>query len=164
MDLQARLDQLGLKLPPPPFALAAYIPAVEAGGWVFVSGQLPLQGGRLIATGLVGSEYKGEPCDPGQVTIDQAKVAARCCALNALAAIDHLLDSQWYRLARIVRLGVFVASEPGFTGQSQVADGASDLLVEIFGESGRHSRVAVGVNVLPKDAPVELELQAALRP
>ena len=142
-----RLIELGLTLPPVAVPLAAYIPAIASAGQVFTSGQLPTVQGVLVATGKVGD----------QVTAEQAAQAARVAVLNALAAaasevggIDHI--------RRIVRLVVYVAGVPGFTGQPQVANGASELLGEIFGPLGRHVRSAVGVASLPLDAPVELEL------
>jgi len=142
-----RLAALGLALPPVATPLAAYTPAVASGGWILTSGQLPTVGGRLVATGKVGAGVAAE------VAVECARVAT----LNALAAAASVaggLD----RIARIVRVVVYVASDPAFTGQPQVANGASELLGEVFGEAGVHARSAVGVPVLPLDAPVELEL------
>lgn len=147
MDLHAKLADLGLTLPPAPKPVAAYVPAVLSGRTVFVSGQLPIRDGDLLATGPV----------PSSATIEQARAAAAQCALNALAVVDHLIASDWSRFQRILRVGVFVASDAQFRDQSKVANGASELLVELFGESGRHARVAVGVNVLPLGAAVEAE-------
>jgi enamine deaminase RidA (YjgF/YER057c/UK114 family) len=152
MDIHAKLHEMGLKLPALVAPLAAYVPAVVAGQWVFVAGQLPLRDGRLIATGRVA----------GRVGVEEAREAAQSCVLNALAAIDGALGGDWGRFSRVVRAVVYVASDSDFTGQSLVADGASDLLAGVLGEAGRHARVAVGVAVLPKDAPVELELQALI--
>ena len=142
-----RLAELGLTLPPVAVPLAAYIPAIVSAGQVLTAGQLPTVQGALVATGKVG----------GEVTPEQAAQAARVAVLNALAAaaseaggIDNI--------RRIVRLVVYVAGVPEFTGQPQVANGASELLGEIFGQLGRHVRSAVGVASLPLDAPVELEL------
>ena len=142
-----RLAELGLTLPSVAKPLAAYVPAVASAGQVFTSGQLPTVNGTLIATGKVGAE----------VSLEQAVEAARVAALNALAAaaaqaggIDNI--------RRVVRVVVFVASDPSFTGQPRVANGASELFGQVFGALGVHVRSAVGVSVLPLDAPVELEL------
>lgn len=143
----ARLAELGLTLPPVAKPLAAYIPATRVGSQILTSGQLCTVDGTLVATGKVGAE----------VSPEDATVAARICALNALAAAAEVaggLD----RITRIVKLVVFVSSAPGFTGQPAVANGASQLMGEIFGEAGVHVRSAVGVAVLPLDAAVELEL------
>ncbi len=142
-----RLAALGLELPPVAAPVAAYVPATASGSLVMTSGQLPSVAGNLVATGQVGAE----------VTPEQATDAARTAGLNALAAAASVaggLD----RIARIVKATVFVASAPDFTGQPQVANGASQLFVEVFGEAGQHVRSAVGVSVLPLDAPVEVEL------
>ncbi len=139
MNLQERLAGLGLTLPPAPKAVAAYLPAIQAGDMVFVSGQLPMEDGQLTVTGPV----------PSSTPLDAAQNAARRCVLNALAAVDPLIDHDWSRLVRVVRVGVFVASDPTFTDQHLIANGASELLVEIFGEQGRHARAAVGVPCLP---------------
>ena len=146
MSWTARLAELGLALPPVVPPVAAYVPAVRTGSLVYTSGQLPMVDGAMAATGLVG----------GPVSPETAKEQARVCALNALAAIDALvgLDS----VTRVVKVVGFVASAPGFTGQPGVVNGASELLGEVFGDAGRHARSAVGVAVLPLDAPVEVEL------
>lgn len=148
----ARLAELGLELPPVVPPVAAYVPAVRTGDLVYTSGQLPMAGGVMAQTGLVG----------GPVSAEQAKDLARTCALNALAAIDALvgLDS----VVRVVKVVGFVASAPGFTGQPGVVNGASELLGEVFGEAGVHARSAVGVAALPLDAPVEVELVVEVRP
>lgn len=143
-----RLAALGLVLPPVPAPVAAYVPAVAHGGLVHSSGQLPMVAGSVTLTGKVGAGV-----DP-----DQAQDAARICALNALAAVAEQaggLD----RIARVLKVTGFVASDPGFTGQPVVLNGASELIGEIFGE---HARSAVGVAVLPLDAAVEVEIIAAL--
>lgn len=143
----ARLAALGLDLPPVAAPVAAYVPATASGGWVLTSGQLPTVAGQLVATGKVGAD----------LTTEQAVDAARVAALNALAAAASVaggLD----KIARIVKVTVFVASTPEFTAQPQVANGASQLFVDVFGEAGQHVRSAVGVPVLPLDAPVEVEL------
>jgi enamine deaminase RidA (YjgF/YER057c/UK114 family) len=143
----ARLEELGLQLPGVAAPLAAYVPAVQVGNLVYTSGQLPSVDGRLIATGKVG----------GAVSPEVATECAGAAALNGLAAVAAEvggLDA----IVRVVKVTVFVASEPGFTGHPQVANGASELLGSIFGAAGRHARSAVGVAVLPLDAPVEVEL------
>lgn len=146
-----RLAELGLTLPPAPDPVAAYVPAVRTGNLVFVSGQIPVAAGSLTATGTV----------PSRVNVETATECARLCALNALAVAAQAaggLDN----IARIVRLGCFVASDPGFTGQPAVANGASELIADIFGEPGRHARAAVGSIALPLDAPVEIEMIAEI--
>ena len=147
-----RLAALGLSLPEVVAPLAAYVPAVRVGNMVYTAGQLPVVAGQLVATGKVGA----------QVGAAEASALARTCALNALAAAASVsggLDG----IKRIVKLTGFVASAPDFTGQPQVVNGASELLLEIFGEAGRHARSAVGTAVLPLDAPVEVELVAEAR-
>lgn len=144
----ARLDRLGLTLPAAPKPVAAYVPAVRTGNLVFISGQIPLHEGQLIATGTV----------PSAVPVDLAVRAARQCLLNGLAVLDDALGGDLERVRRIVRLGVFVASDAGFTDQPLVANGASELLEAIFGDAGRHARAAVGAVALPLGAPVELEM------
>ena len=147
-----RLAALGLTLPPVAAPVAAYVPAVVAGGFVYTSGQLPTVGGELPAVGKVGGEVSGP----------DAAGLARTCALNAIAAAAAAaggLDA----IRRIVKVTGFVASAPGFNGQPQVVNGASELLIEVFGEDGRHARSAVGVAELPLNAPVEVELIAQIR-
>lgn len=143
---RARLVELGVTLPPVAVPLAAYVPAVRTGNLVYTSGQLPLEGGHPTHSGRVGAA----------VSPEEGKAAARTCALNALAAIDALvgLDS----VVRVVKVVGFVASDPGFTGQPGVVNGASDFLGEVFGDAGAHARSAVGVASLPLDVPVEVEL------
>ena len=141
-----RLTELGLTLPSVVPPVAAYVPAVRTGDLVFTSGQLPMAGGAMAHTGLVGDA----------VTPEQAKDLARICALNALAAIDALVGLD--QVVRVVKVVGFVASAPGFTGQPGVINGASELLGEVFGDAGRHARSAVGVAALPLDAPVEVEV------
>ena len=147
----ARLAELGLELPPVVAPLAAYVPAVRTGSLVYTSGQVPFRDGKLAATGKVGAE----------ITADDAADLARTCALNALAAVHDLvgLDS----VVRVVKVLGFVASAPDFTGQPGVINGASELLGEVFGDAGAHARSAVGVAVLPLDAPVEVELIVEVR-
>ncbi|MEW9527605.1 RidA family protein [Microbispora sp. NPDC049125] len=149
---EQRLADLGLALPEVVPPLAAYVPAVRTGGYVYTSGQLPLVDGKLAVTGKVGAE----------VSPEEAKEQARVCAVNALAAIGSVVGDL-SAVVRIVKVVGFVASAPGFTGQPQVVNGASELLGEVFGEAGRHARSAVGVAVLPLDAPVEVEIVAEVR-
>lgn len=151
MSATSTLAGLGLTLPTVPTPVASYIPATRVGDLVFTSGQLPSVEGTLLATGKVGAE----------VTIETAASCARQAALNALAAVDSVagLDN----VAAIVKVTVFVASAPDFTAQAWVANGASELLGAVFGESGQHARAAVGVAVLPLDAPVEVELVVSVR-
>ena len=142
-----RLAELGLTLPPVAAPQAAYIPAIASAGQVLTSGQLPTVQGALVATGKVGAD----------VTVEQATQAARVAVLNALAAAASEVGGI-DNIRRVVRMVVYVAGTPEFTAQPQVANGASELLGEIFGPLGRHVRSAVGVASLPLDAPVELEL------
>ncbi|MBL9031671.1 MAG: RidA family protein [Phycisphaerae bacterium] len=145
-DPEAKLAALGLTLPTPPKPVAAYIPCRRSGSLLFVSGQIPMKDGTLMAQGAV----------PGKVSPEVAKQCARQCVLNALAVAKAELGSL-ATIKQVVRLGVFVCSEPGFHGQPQVANGASELLVEVFGDAGRHARAAVGSIDLPLGAPVEVE-------
>ncbi|WP_435176120.1 RidA family protein [Actinacidiphila sp. bgisy145] len=147
----SRLAELGLTLPDVVPPLASYQPAVRSGAYVFTSGQLPMVEGKLPATGKVGAE----------VSPERAKELAATCALNALAAVRSVagdLD----RIARVVKVVGFVASAPDFTGQPAVVNGASELLGAVLGDKGVHARSAVGVAVLPLDAPVEVEIQVEL--
>ena len=146
MTARERLTELGLTLPAVVPPVAAYVPAVRTGNLVWTSGQLPMVEGKLPAIGKVGA----------QVTAEQAKELARTCALNALAAIDALVGLD--AVVRVVKVVGFVASMPDFTGQPGVVNGASELLGEVFGDGGQHARSAVGVAVLPLDAPVEVEV------
>jgi enamine deaminase RidA (YjgF/YER057c/UK114 family) len=144
---EERLAAMGLSVPEVAKPVASYIPAVRTGNYVFTSGQLPMREGQLIATGKVG----------GEVSPEEAVECAKQCALNALAAVRAELGDL-SQVKRIVKVVAFVASTPDFTGQPGVANGASELFGEVFGEAGRHARSAVGVPVLPLDAPVEVEL------
>ena len=144
--LEERLAELGVVVPATSKPVAAYIPAVASGNLVFTSGQLPMVDGVLPATGKVGAE----------VAPDAAKAMARTCVLNGLAAARSAIGSL-DRITRVVKVVGFVASDPTFTGQPGVINGASELLAEIFGDAGQHARSAVGVAVLPLDAPVEIE-------
>ncbi|MFY1696535.1 MULTISPECIES: RidA family protein [unclassified Solwaraspora] len=145
-DPYGRLADLGLSLPTVVPPVAAYVPAVRSGQHVYVSGQLPMADGALLAVGKVGAE----------VTPEEAKALAHQCALNALAAIEQLVGLG--AVTRIVKVTGFVASAAGFTGQPAVINGASELFGEVFGEAGRHARSAVGVAELPLGAPVEVEI------
>jgi enamine deaminase RidA (YjgF/YER057c/UK114 family) len=144
---EERLAELGLAVPEVAAPVAAYVPAVRSGSQVFTSGQLPMREGSLIVTGKVG----------GEVSLDEAVACAQQCGLNALAAVRAEIG-ELSRITRVVKVVAFVASTPDFTGQPQVANGVSELLGKVFGDAGRHARSAVGVPVLPLDAPVEVEL------
>ena len=149
--VEDRLAELGLSVPDVVAPVAAYIPAVRSGSQVFTSGQVPMRSGELMATGKVG----------GDVTPELAKECAQQCALNAVAAVKAEVGDL-DRVSRVVKVVVFVASAPDFTGQPQVANGASELLGTAFGDAGVHARSAVGVAVLPLDAPVEVEILVEL--
>ncbi len=140
------LHALGLTLPTPPRPVASYVPAVRSGRLLFISGQIPMAEGKLLAAGKVGAE----------VGLEQAVACARQCCLNGLAVAQAELGSI-DAIERVVRIGVFVAAGAEFSDHPKVANGASDLLVEIFGEAGRHARAAVGCPSLPLNAPVEVE-------
>jgi enamine deaminase RidA (YjgF/YER057c/UK114 family) len=144
---EQRLAELGLTVPDVAKPVAAYVPAVRTGDYVYTSGQLPMVDGRLAATGKVGAD----------VDADRAKELAATCALNALAAVKAEIGDL-AKVRRVVKVVGFVASAPDFTGQPGVVNGASELLGEVFGDAGVHARSAVGVAVLPLDAPVEVEL------
>jgi len=145
--IAARLQELGLTLPQPPQAVASYVPARQAGRLLLVSGQLPFRDGELLARGRV----------PEQVSLEEAQACARQCALNGLAVASAALEGDLDRIEHVARVGCFVASTPEFFDQPKVANGASDLLVEVFGDAGRHARAAVGSVALPLGAPVEVE-------
>lgn len=145
-DISERLRELDIELPPVAKPAGAYLPALQNGSLVYTSGQLPFVDGKLRRTGKVGAE----------VSPEDAYDDARQCAINALAAIDALVGLD--KVVRVVKLVGFVASDPSFTGQPKVINGASELIGEIFGEAGQHARSAVGVAVLPADTPVELEM------
>ncbi|AJI77779.1 RidA family protein [Corynebacterium singulare] len=146
MGVQERLEELGVELPSVAAPLASYVPATRVGSQVWTSGQLPVVDGELPATGKVGAE----------VSVERAQELARTAALNALAAIDSLVGLD--KVSRVVKVVGFVASDPSFTEQAAVINGASDFLGDVFGEAGVHARSAVGVAVLPKDSPVEIEV------
>ena len=146
-----RLASLGLTVPEVAAPVAAYVPAVLSGSYVHTSGQLPFVDGVLPATGKVGAE----------VSPEDAQEYARLCALNVIAAIGSVVDLD--SVVRVVKLGVFVASAPDFTGQPAVANGASELMAAAFGAAGSHARSAVGVAVLPLDTPVEVDAIVEIR-
>jgi enamine deaminase RidA (YjgF/YER057c/UK114 family) len=146
-QVETKLESMGLKLPEAPKPVAAYIPAKQTGKLVFTAGQLPMVQGELISKGLLGQD----------VEIEEANKAARICTLNALAAIKGVIGDL-DRIRQVVRVVGYVASVPTFTQQPAVVNGASELLLEIFGENGKHARSAVGMAVLPLNASVEIEL------
>lgn len=143
------LAQLGIRLPPVAAPLASYVPVRISGDLAYVSGQVPIENGNMLSTGKLGAD----------LTIEEGQEAARRCALQALAALREALGSLDH-VRGIVQLTVYVASAPGFTDQPQVANGASDLFMEIFGDEGRHARAAVGVAELPRGASVEVAVLA----
>jgi enamine deaminase RidA (YjgF/YER057c/UK114 family) len=150
-SVEERLEAMGLTLPPAVKPVASYVPTVRTGNLVYTSGQLPIESGQLRWQGKVDTD----------VDVGQAYEAARLSALNALAAIkDEIGDLD--RITRVVRVCVYVNSAPGFTRQPTVANGASDLLQELFGDCGKHTRSAIGVAELPLNAPVEIELLVAV--
>ena len=151
MNPEERLKELQIELPEATPALASYLRTVRNGDIVYVSGQLPIVAGNLIHIGKVG----------GTVSAEDAASAARQCAINSIAALKSELGDL-SKVSRIIKITGFVASDPSFTGQPQVVNGASDLFVDVFGEIGRHARSAVGVASLPFDAPVEVELIVAV--
>ncbi|MDQ1295087.1 MAG: hypothetical protein QG608_2972 [Actinomycetota bacterium] len=154
--VEQRLSELGIELAQPVAPLAAYVPAVLDGDRVWVSGQLPLVGGELLAKGLVGN-------GPGSVSVERACELARQCAINGLAALRSVVGDL-DRVVRVVKVVGYVVGEPGFTGQPAVIDGASKLLQEVFQDAGRHARSAVGVAGLPLGSPVEVELVFSVSP
>ncbi|MGB2753553.1 MAG: RidA family protein [Phycisphaerae bacterium] len=147
MTPEEKLRALGLELPPAPKPVGVYVPAVRTGNLVFVSGQLPMKDGKLMTLGHVG----------GEVSLEEARDCARQAALNALATVAAELGGL-EKVQRVVRLTGYVASAPGFTEQAKVLNAASELLGQVFGDAGRHSRAAVGAAELPLGAPVELEM------
>lgn len=151
-DPEGRLRELGLELPPAPAPVAAYVPAVRCGDLVFTSGQIPVREGRVVYAGKVGAD----------LTPEEGYQAARLCALNALAVVRALVGGL-DRVDQVVKVVGYVNSAPGFTGQPQVVNGASELLQAVFGEAGRHARSAVGVSDLPLNSAVEVELIVRVR-
>lgn len=152
MGTLERLAELGIQLPEVPAPAGAYLPARISGNLLFTAGQLPMVGGKLLATGKVGATVDAE----------SAKLLARQCAINALAAVSAALGDL-DRVTGVIKVVGFVASTPDFTGQPGVINGASELLGEVFGDAGKHARSAVGVAVLPLDSPVEVELIVEFR-
>ena len=148
--VEDRLSELGLTVPAVAAPVAAYVPAIRDGNLVMTSGQLPMVDGELAATGKVGA----------QVSAEDAAQLAQTCALNAIAAVKSLVDD--LDTVRVVKVVGFVASDPSFTGQPAVINGASELLAKAFGDKGAHARSAVGVAVLPLDAPVEVEITVSV--
>ena len=149
---EAKLKELGVALPEAPKPLAAYIPATEAGGFVYTSGQIPLEAGELKYKGKVGAE----------LTEEQGYAAAKLCAINCLSAAKSLIGDL-DKIEKIVKVTGFVNSAPGFTAQPKVVNGASEFFGEVFGEAGKHARSAVGVSDLPIDAAVEVEIIVKLK-
>jgi len=152
ISLESRLASLGITVPTVPGPFGAYVPAKRVGNLVFVAGQLPMKDGKLTATGQV----------PSRCSVDAAKGAARQCVVNALAAV-RTVEPDLGRVAGVVRVGVFVSSDPTFTEQPKVANGASEFLIELLGDAGKHARAAVGVSALPLDAAVEVEFVFEVR-
>ena len=152
MSVKEKLAEIGLTLPVAAAPVAAYVPAVKTGNLVFTAGQLPIVDGKVLIAGKVGAE----------VTPEQAKDMAQICALNALAAISLVADID--QIERIIRVGGFVNGVPGFVAIPQVVNGASELLIKLFGEvNGKHARTAIGVAELPLNAPVEIEMVVQLK-
>jgi enamine deaminase RidA (YjgF/YER057c/UK114 family) len=145
--IESRLRELGITLPEAAAPAANYVPYVVTGNLVFVSGQLPIAEGKVAFTGRLGAE----------LGLDEGQKAARLCGLNLIAQVKAACEGDLERVRRVVRLGGFVASTPEFTDHPKVVNGASDLMVEVFGNKGRHSRAAVGVAALPLDAAVEID-------
>ncbi|MEE9140660.1 MAG: RidA family protein [Alphaproteobacteria bacterium] len=145
--VESRLKELGIALPEAAGAVANYVPFVVSGGLVFVSGQLPIAGGKVVYTGRLGAE----------LSLADGQQAARLCGLNLIAQVKAALGGDLDRVRRVVRLGGFVNCTPDFTDHPKVVNGASDLMVEVFGEAGRHARAAVGVAALPLGAAVEVD-------
>ena len=151
-NIENKIKELGLQLPEPPKPLAAYIPAKQVGNLVFTAGQLPMVNGEIILKGLLGQD----------VEIDPAYNAAKICTLNALSAIKGVIGDL-DKIKQVVRVVGYVASVPTFIQQPAVVNGASELLLEIFGENGKHARSAVGMAVLPLNASVEIELTVEVK-
>lgn len=150
--IEEKLTELGITLPEPAAPVASYVPTVEAGGMLYVSGQLPFVDGKVI-TGKVG----------GARSLADGQLAARACGIMLIAQIKKALGGDLDRVERIVKLGVFVASTSEFTDQPEVANGASDLMEAVFGDAGKHARAAVSVPVLPRDATVEIDCVVKVR-
>ena len=149
---EERVEALGLAIPEVPKPVAAYVPAIRTGNYVYTSGQLPMRDGQLIMSGKIG----------GAVSAEDGAACAQRCALNAIAAVKSVVGDL-SSVVRVVRVVAFIASTPDFTGQPAVANGASELIGKVFGDAGQHARSAVGVPVLPLDAPVEVEMVVEVR-
>ena len=147
MNIHDKLRSLGLTLPPVSGPFGSYLPAKRVGNLIYVAGQLPMKDGQLMATGPV----------PSRTSLDDARAAARQCIVNAIAAVQAV-EGGVDVIAGVARVGAFVNSDSTFTDQPKVADAASELLTQIFGDAGKHARAAVGVNTLPRDASVEIEI------
>lgn len=145
--IEARLKDLGISLPAPPAPVASYVPTVKTGNLVFISGQIPLTSDGLKYVGIVGKE----------LSQDDGKAAARLCGINLLAQLKAACDGDLDRVTRCVKLSVFVNAVPGFTQHPEVANGASDLMVEVFGDAGKHTRAAMGAGSLPRNVACEVE-------
>jgi enamine deaminase RidA (YjgF/YER057c/UK114 family) len=145
--IEARLKDLGINLPAPPAPVASYVPTVKTGNLVFVSGQIPAAEGGLKYVGIVGQD----------LSVDDGKAAARLCAINLIAQVKAACDGDLDRVTRCVKLSVFVNAVPGFGQHPEIANGASDLMVDVFGDAGKHTRAAVGAGSLPRNVAVEVE-------
>jgi len=145
--IEARLKDLGIALPAPPAPVASYVPTVKTGNLVFVSGQIPAGPDGLKYVGIVGQD----------ISVDDGKAAARLCAVNLLAQVKAACDGDLDRVTRCVKLSVFVNAVPGFTQHPEIANGASDLMVQVFDDAGKHARAAVGAGSLPRNVAVEVE-------
>lgn len=146
-NLDAILANLGLSLPAPAKPIAAYIPAVQSGNQLFISGQVPQRDGQPIHTGPI----------PSKTTLEQGQEAAKLCVLQALAIVKDHLKGDWSRLVRVVKLGAFIQSDPGYGDQPKVANGASEFLQQIMGDAGTHARSAIGTHSLPRNTSVEID-------
>lgn len=145
--IEQKLAELGISLPETASPSANYVPARRLGGQIYISGQVPSERGKDKYTGKLGSDF----------TVEQGQAAARLCAINILAQLKQALDGNLDRVVGVIRLGGFVNAEPDFKEHPKVINGASDLMVEVFGEAGRHARAAVGCNSLPRNVPVEVD-------
>ena len=153
MSVDNRLAELGIEVPTPVAPVANYVPFVKTGNLVSISGQIPMKDGKLAYEGKVGDD----------VSIDDARAAARLCALNLISQMKAACDGDLDRVVRVVKLGGFVNCVDGFGGQPQVINAASDLMVDVFGDKGKHSRSAVGTNALPLNVPVEIDALVEIR-
>jgi enamine deaminase RidA (YjgF/YER057c/UK114 family) len=150
---EENLTRLGITLPPTPSPSANYVPARRQGNQIYISGQVPSEGGKDKFTGKLGSTF----------TVEEGQAAARLCAINILAQLKQALNGDLGQVVGVIRLGGFVNAEPDFVDHPKVINGASDLMVEVFGEAGRHARAAVGVYSLPRNVPVEIDAIVEVR-